>query len=523
MSFRVMTIHEYILIIFAVVFLYSPRAFACASANIPLDSPLYGDIETLAACRLIESDLLSTRPFTRAEAGRLLAEAIRKGETMEIPSTVGKLLNRIAKEYKEEISEAEMEGTTPSTFLKPVDEFSINYNFLDGPFSIYNNEGIDYFDGSNAMVEFQSRARLWNIFSFYAQPIFLYNQRYKGIDGNDETKFRIHKGYLKFTRDNFEIEAGRDSLWWGPGYHGSLLVSNNAKPFDMIKISNPRATLLPWFFSYLGPFRFNLLFSRLDDDEHKITDKATGDDLSKPYLYGLRFDFKPHPLMEVGLSHLVLFGGEGRDISFTDFLKIAYSNQNRDGTNLDSNQEFAIDIALTIPHVSRLLPLADSIKLYGEIGAEDTGTPPDRRAYLAGIVLNDAFTVEGMKLRAEYANLSPGSVPTAWYSHGSYPMTYSGRVFGHHASTDSDDLFIELAQTLDNKFSYKIGFDKERNGISQSNTQEKYQYFLETGYSIAEWLDLAVRYAYEEISNYENVKDHKQKNHFMGIELKCNF
>ena len=131
--------------------------------------------------------------------------------------------------------------------------------------------------------------------------------------------------------------------------------------------------------------------------------------------------------------------------------------------------------------------------------------------------------VRGMKLRAEYANLSPDSVPTAWYRHGSYPMRYSGRVFGHHAGTDSDDLFIELAQTLDNKFSYKIGFDKERNGISQSNTQEKYQYFLETGYSIAEWLDLAVRYAYEEISNYENVKDHKQKNHFMGIELKCNF
>ncbi|NQT68955.1 MAG: hypothetical protein HQ552_05195, partial [Desulfobacteraceae bacterium] len=282
-------------------------------------------------------------------------------------------------------------------------------------------------------------------------------------------------------------------------------------------------TLLPWIFSYLGPFRFNLLFSRLDDDEHDITDMATGDDLSKPYLYGLRLDFKPHPLFEIGLSHLVLFGGEGRDISFADFFKIAYGNKNRDGAELDSNQQFAIDLALTIPNVSRLVPLADSIKLYGELGAEDTGTPPDRRAYLAGIALNDAFMVKSMKLRAEYANLSPGSVPTAWYSHGSYPMTYSGRVFGHHAGTDSDDLFIELSQTLENRFSCKIGFDKERNGISQSNTQEKYQYFLETGYDIAEWLDLAVRYSYEEISNYENLKDNEQKNHFMGIELKCNF
>jgi hypothetical protein len=118
--------HRYLLTLI-IAFMFATPAFACAFANIPLDSPLYEDIETLAACRLIESDLLSTRPFTRAEAGRLLAEAIRKGETMKIPSTVVKLLNRIAKEYKEEISEAKMEGTTPSTFLKPVDEFSINY------------------------------------------------------------------------------------------------------------------------------------------------------------------------------------------------------------------------------------------------------------------------------------------------------------------------------------------------------------------------------------------------------------
>ncbi len=131
--------------------------------------------------------------------------------------------------------------------------------------------------------------------------------------------------------------------------------------------------------------------------------------------------------------------------------------------------------------------------------------------------------VRGMKLRAEYANLSPDSVPTAWYKHGSYPMTYKGRVFGHHAGPDADDLFFELAQDFSEELFCKAGFDKERNGINQANTQEKYQYFLETGYSIAEWLDLAVRYAYEEISNYENVKDHKQKNHFMGIELKCNF
>ena len=515
---------NYQLLIASIIFvvLFYPSAIH-ASVNIPVDSPFYEDVDTLIAQGMIKSNLSSTKPFTSAEAGRLLAEAIEESEKKEVSTSSASLLERMSKEYKDEISETRVPGSAIETYLKPVEEFSVSYNFLDGPYSTFNNEGIDYYDGHNAMIRFQSTGRVWNVFSFYIEPMLLYNQSLENVDGNDDAQVRLHKGYLKLTADNLEIAVGRDSLWWGPGYHGSLLVSNNAKPFDMIKISNPRATLLPWIFSYLGPFRFNLVLSQLNDDEHSITDTTTGDDLTKPYLYGLRFDFKPHPLVEVGQSHLVLFGGEGRDISFTDFFKIAYSNKNRDGTELDSNQQFAIDLALTIPNVSRLVPLADSIKLYVELGAEDTGKPPDRRAYLVGIAINDAFMVKGMKLRAEYADLSPGSVPTSWYKHGSYPMTYSGRVFGHHAGTDSDDLFVELSQTFENSFSYKIGFDKERSGISRSNTQEKYQYLLETGYSIAEWLDLAVRYSYEEISNYENVKDHKQKNHFMGIEFKCNF
>jgi len=31
---------------------------------------------------------------------------------------------------------------------------NITYNLLDGPFSLFNNVGIDYFDGSNAVVIF---------------------------------------------------------------------------------------------------------------------------------------------------------------------------------------------------------------------------------------------------------------------------------------------------------------------------------------------------------------------------------
>jgi hypothetical protein len=499
-------------------------ALACApavhaSTNIPIDSPFYTNLDALVSKGLIKSNLSSTEPFTRAEAGRLLAEAIDRTGKEEISSSSANLLDRMSQEYKDEISEIRVPGSTSKTFIKPLDEFSISYNFLNGPYSVFNNEGIDYYDGQNVIAQFQARGRLWNVFSFYIQPMFLYNQKLKNIDGNDDTEFRLHKGYVTFSVDNFELEVGKDSIWWGPGYHGALLISNNARPFEMIKISNPRTTLLPWIFRYLGPFRYTLLYSTL-------ADKGISEHPPNSELFGARLDFKPHPLFEVGLSYLAHFGGDRpgiENLDLSDYLYILFSSGNRNGDKRDSNKEAAVDIALTIPNLAAILPVAHSLKLYAEWGGEDEATLPYKEAYLLGMIFNDIFLVQGLQLRAEYADLSPKSCPYAWYRHGWWAMKYHGRVFGHHAGTDSDDLFIELFQTLENKFSYKIGFDKERSGISESDTQEKYQYFFETGYDITKYLKLAVSYSYEEVNNYENGKDSKQKNHFMGIEFKCDF
>jgi len=504
------------LIIFFIVNFVS---LSYAYVNIPLDSSFYTDIDILISQGLIKSSISSTRPFTRDEAGRLLAEAVDYSKIDTISSSLSNVLNRMVEDYEEEISEARIRGSAPGTFIKPLDEFSMHYNFLNGPFSMFNNEGIHSFDGSNAIIQFQSRARLWKAFSFYIQPLYIYNQKYQSIEGNDETEFIIHKGYVKFTIDNFEIEWGKDSLWWGPGYHGALLISNNARPFEMIKISNPRATLLPWIFRYLGPFRYTLFYSTLND-------KAISEHPPNSELFGARLDFKPHPLFEVGLSYLAHFGGDRpgiENLDLSDYLYILFSSGNRNGDKRDSNKEFAVDIALTLPNLATILPVAHSLKLYAEWGGEDEATLPYKEAYLVGMVFNDIFLAKGLQLRAEYADLSPKSCPGAWYRHGWWAMKYHGRVFGHHAGTDSEDLFIELSHTIKDRFFYTISFDKERNGISNAYTQEKYQYFLEAGYNFKKWSTITLGYSFEEINNVENVKDRKEKNHFIGTELRFRF
>src|SRR5664279_2340064 len=49
--------------------------YALSSANIPLDSPVYGYLDKLAGFGLISSDIKGIKPFSKAEAARLLLEA----------------------------------------------------------------------------------------------------------------------------------------------------------------------------------------------------------------------------------------------------------------------------------------------------------------------------------------------------------------------------------------------------------------------------------------------------------------
>lgn len=497
-------------------------ATAHASINIPIQSSFYEDLDILIAEGLIKSDTSSTRPVTRSEAGRLLVEATETIEEENTTSFAAERLESMSEEYGDEIDEARNQDSAPDTFIKPVEEFSVSYHLLDGKYSIFNNEGIDYYDGHNAAVRFQSNGRLWKYISFYIEPLLTCNESFNNIDGNDETSVKLHKGYLKVTLHNIELEAGRDSLWWGPGYHGALLISNNAKPFDMIKLSNPRSTLLPWIFSYLGPFKFNLFVAQLD------MDSAPEDPPPHSKLMGLRFDFKPHPLVEVGTSYLAHFGGERpgiESLDISDYLYIMFSNECRSFDKRDSNKQFAVDLALTIPNLSNVVPIAESVKCYTEVGGEDDGYPPDRRAYLVGMALYDIFKVSGLNLRAEYADLSPSrdDVRRVWYTHSMWPMRQDGRIFGHHAGTDSDDLFIELSQRFNNGFHYKVGFDKEGNGLSYAYPQEKYQYFCEAGFNIKQRSHFTVMYSYEDIDHYMNVNDSKKENHFLAVEFDYTF
>lgn len=501
-------------------------ALAISSVNLSLDHWAYRALDTLEGYGLIESALTATRPYPRLEAARLVWEAEKRWEGMAqkedfkenklLPS----LLSRLKLEFKPELVDLKaLEGTAISTYLKPVDELILKYQYQsDNPiirpqtgmpfthtiYSLYNQDGLVYPEGHNFAAELIGEGRLWNHISFYYRPLFT------SVEG-ENAHLDLAKGYLKFELLNIELEAGRDSLWWGPGKHGGLIISNNARPFDLIKLSNQRPFSIP----FLGLFKFNLFLSRLDYGEPFI---------AEPLLYGLRLHFKPHPIFEMGISHVVIFEGQGRKaLSFKDYIDIIFGNANREYTKLDSNQQIAIDLSLRWPNFHKFFPLARSLKFYGEYGAEDTGFLPDRRALLLGLAFYDIFLLGRIDLFLEYADTSPASVPAAWYTHNFYPPIFHERIFGHHAGSNTEDFFVRLQAFVTPKIHLGIDFDYEFKGKWLPEKTYTYQLGIDLEYLFQNNLWLKGRYVGQKFVDPARIAGGDSTSHFISFEIHSKF
>src|SRR5665647_2776715 len=71
--------------LFATLFAPGESWALVASNNVPLDSPVYSYLEKLASFGFITTDIKGIRPFTKAEAARLLLEAERNRQKVGEP------------------------------------------------------------------------------------------------------------------------------------------------------------------------------------------------------------------------------------------------------------------------------------------------------------------------------------------------------------------------------------------------------------------------------------------------------
>jgi len=268
-------------------------------------------------------------------------------------------------------------------------------------------------------------------------------------------KVYFRKGYLRVVFFNLALKVGRDSLWWGPGEHGSLLITNNAFPFDLIELGSDQPFFLPWILRGLGSFRVDSFLTRLDEYR----------DYPYARLFGLRLSYNPVSALTLGISRVVTFNGRGvpsdEKYSFPEFLNWYFSSSSN-GTHLSEAQIVSLDAHLRVPFWIHQRPFVATV--YGELGGEEeSGWIPTLHAWIIGSTWAGEAGGRPWKFVLEYAQDHVDGNPDVWYTHYIYTTgyTYRGQIIGHHMGTDANDLFTQFTFRLLSEDEAKLFWERE--------------------------------------------------------------
>jgi hypothetical protein len=486
----------------------APAALGEISTNVPLDHYSYRSIDKLIGMGLIDSALSGTKPFTRIEMARLTAQAIKNVQARgENNTIVLAMVERLKNDFSDELATlGEKELSPPDNYVKPIEDPYVRLVEASKPYNIENQHGEKLDKDTNLRAGLASRGKFANSIAYYVNP------EYGRSSSEGQDNVDIVSGYAKVELGAAEVEVGKDSMWWGPGWHGGLIMTNNAEALTMVKVSNAQPVELPWILGYLGPFKAVWFLSQLEENR----------EIPEPMLTGVRLNFKPVRDLEVGLSRTILFGGKTRpSLGLLDYFKIFFGSQNQSG-KLESDQLAGFDIAYYI-HFDDM-PVR-SVKLYTEmIGEDEAGYLPSKWGRLYGVQFNDILKKGTTDLRLEYADDYINGQPNVFYQHALYTdgYTYRGRVLGHHMGTDARDYYARIDHYLSKDIVLGLDFDLMVSKLAESRHQNIEQYGLDATFFATDDIRYRLGYRFEHARDI-NAAGNSLNNHIIFAEAVYSF
>jgi len=395
------------------------RRHFTGTAFVPVDSWVYPAILRLTSMGFVKGDFLGIRPWTRTECAQLVADAGERLRSQDNESAEAeKIYDALAVEFASELRDSApggdqaMRARLESVYTRsmeiagrPVED---SYHFGE---TITNDYGRPYSEGYNNDTGYsgwigEGRFVLYSRGEFEVAPGVpaLSSAAEQAIASADRNpvqpaapvpgvdRFELLDTYLSATADNWALSFGKQSLWWGPGEGGAMMISNNALPIYMFRVSRVEPFRLPWVLSLLGPMKVDAFFGKLSGNEFP----------ARPMLHAEKVSFKPTENLELGWSRMAEFGGVGRAFTFAALFN-SYTGFEKSSVYYSSNDNpgkrtGGFDFSYRLPFVRNWLTLyLDSI-------SPDDPSPVDapRRAALnPGLYLSHVPLIPKLELRAE--------------------------------------------------------------------------------------------------------------------------
>ncbi|MBI5417881.1 hypothetical protein HZA55_08060 [Candidatus Poribacteria bacterium] len=490
-----------------------------ASEKIPLDNWIYKALLKLEACGILcESELFAQKPYSRQNIASVLSKISKnKSNDEEIKNIIIKL--KI--EFKNELEKIQENPSISSEFSDIiVRELRFEYsNTAKSPYINRDFSNLHYiseypaknnfvnsknFKGNNFFVKtrinLSASDKIWLMY----EPIINRNDQDKKI------KSENHEYTIGLSFENFELIFGRESISWAEGLHGSLLLSDNAPPREMIQIRNDSPYNLPWVFNKLGPMKFYGFFSKLDDER-----------LVKDTLHsGLKMSFLPSDRFEFGFAKVVLSGGDGTvnaknyekptllemlyDLFTTHPREVKGPNEGEDILT-DTDQIWGADFRLKMYEINSIFYMEYMQEDYRSSVKDLIRSEGKDRGLLIGWYWAKPFGDYKTDFAIEFASNTP-----SWYKHGKYKdgYVYKNKIIGHHMGSDADDLWISINRDFAKDLSVRYSFDFERQGLrDQSVISRAFQHNMDLNYILTDHLSTNLSYSQVELKNLQHLEN----------------
>ena len=428
-------------------------AESAASTFVPLDSWVYPAFERLAAMGYVTSALQGMKPWTRTECARLteevgdaLLEDTREDHDLDEQAVqIGETLKR---EFAQEI--AVLDGGRNVSFT--VDSIYSRFTSISGQIltdafhlggqTISYDFGRPFRRGANATVGTSVRATE-GPFAIYARVEFQHSPSSPSlpesvlqfISSNDQVPLQaaqplapvnradLLEGYISFNHTGWQVSVGKQALSWGVGEGGSMLLSNNAEPLPMVRLTRLVPMELPGFLRKVGHFRTDWFIGKVDGGVYT----------PHPLLYGQKFSFTVTPYLEIGIARTGMLG-RGRDAIGGDPFTSLNFVRNFFGVTINKAHGIAgegrssIDFNLDVPGLKHRASLyAD---LFANVVPFYFADPPDA-AYRAGMFVARLPRLHRVDLRIESTSTE---APIFTFPNGGYVFYWDIKYHGGYVN-----------------------------------------------------------------------------------------
>jgi Capsule assembly protein Wzi/PAP2 superfamily len=357
------------------------------STYVPLDSWVYPAFDRLAALGYLSSAFQGARPWARERCAQLLLDADQalensQGSNAPLDSQSRALMMALHHEFARE--EGTFSGANKSAELESVYArvLSASGAVLDDGYHFGQTHAYDYGrpfrQGTNFIAGASASATYGSLY-FYLSGEYqhapssaaLSSTEIQFITNRDKAvptstgpfgpinDFRFMEAYAGVNLHGWQISFGNQSLSWGPGPGGSLLLSDNAAPFPMLRISPAAPVEVPLLSSLLGPFSFEQFFGRVDGHVGS----------SQPWIYGQKISFKPFRSVEFAYGRTTLIGGTGHPLTANNLFFSAFGHVDSRRNSVPGDSRTAVEWTWRLPKMH------DWITFYGELEDDDDPIP----------------------------------------------------------------------------------------------------------------------------------------------------